>query len=156
MKSALGRGLRRLLIWQVVRTLGGADGRLLCIPLHPDVVPFAVVNLSAATHFYVYLLAIMVSLVYIRRADCDLTRWQTVCTDCGGTVIEYDTAAGNGFCVQCGTVVEENTIVNEVRSNVMQYVCNIRRSNVVQVTFGETSTGAAMVQGSFVAQGASA
>ena len=92
---------------------------------NPDVVPFAVVNLSAATHFYVYLLAIMVSLVYIRRADCDLTRWQTVCTDCGGTVIEYDTAAGNGFCVQCGTVVEENTIVNEVRSNVMQYVCNI-------------------------------
>ena len=79
-----------------------------------------------------------------------------MCTDCGGTVIEYDTAAGNGFCVQCGTVVEENTIVNEVRSNVMQYVCNIRGSSVVQVTFGETSTGAAMVQGSFVAQGASA
>lgn len=38
-----------------------------------------------------------------------------MCTDCGGTVIEYDAAAGNGFCVQCGTVVEENTIVNEVR-----------------------------------------
>ncbi|KAH9932745.1 uncharacterized protein BXZ73DRAFT_89901 [Epithele typhae] len=60
---------------------------------------------------------------------------QTVCTDCGGTVIEYDAAAGNGFCIQCGTVVEENTIVNEV-------------------TFGETSTGAAMVRGSLVAQGA--
>ncbi|KAI0085997.1 Brf1-like TBP-binding domain-containing protein [Irpex rosettiformis] len=59
----------------------------------------------------------------------------TVCTDCGGTVIEYDAAAGNGFCVNCGTVVEENTIVNEV-------------------TFGETSNGAAMVHGSFVAQGA--
>ncbi|GBE85923.1 BRF1-domain-containing protein [Sparassis crispa] len=59
----------------------------------------------------------------------------TVCTDCGGTVIEYDAAAGNGFCVQCGTVVEENTIVSEVM-------------------FGETSTGAAMVQGSFVGQGA--
>ena len=43
-------------------------------PLHSNLVPFAVVNLSAATHFYVYLLAIMVSLVYIRRADCDLTR----------------------------------------------------------------------------------
>ncbi|KAF5390085.1 hypothetical protein D9757_003889 [Collybiopsis confluens] len=57
------------------------------------------------------------------------------CTDCGGTVIEYDAAAGNGFCVLCGTVVEENTIVNEV-------------------AFGETSTGAAMVQGSYVAQGA--
>ncbi|OCH87175.1 BRF1-domain-containing protein [Obba rivulosa] len=59
----------------------------------------------------------------------------TVCTDCGGTVIEYDAAAGNGFCVQCGTVVEENTIVSEVM-------------------FGETSSGAAMVQGSFVGQGA--
>ncbi|KAI0036367.1 cyclin-like protein, partial [Vararia minispora EC-137] len=57
------------------------------------------------------------------------------CTDCGGTVIEYDATAGNGFCVSCGTVVEENTIVNEV-------------------TFGETSTGAAMVQGAYVAQGA--
>ncbi|KAH7883861.1 BRF1-domain-containing protein [Phlebopus sp. FC_14] len=58
----------------------------------------------------------------------------TVCTDCGGTVIEYDAAAGNGFCVKCGTVVEENTIVSEV-------------------TFGETSSGAAMVQGAYVGQG---
>ncbi|KAF9542270.1 cyclin-like protein [Agrocybe pediades] len=58
-----------------------------------------------------------------------------VCTDCGGTVIEYDQAAGNGFCVQCGTVVEENTIVNEIG-------------------FGEASNGAAVVQGSFVGQGA--
>ncbi|KAF8265278.1 cyclin-like protein [Lactarius quietus] len=58
-----------------------------------------------------------------------------VCTDCGGAVIEYDAAAGNGFCVQCGTVVEENTIVNEV-------------------SFGETAAGAAMVQGSYVGQGA--
>ena len=60
-----------------------------------------------------------------------------MCTDCGGTIIEYDQAAGNGFCVQCGTVVEENTIVNEV-------------------AFGEASNGAAIVQGSFVGQGASA
>ncbi|KAI0319705.1 hypothetical protein OF83DRAFT_1108926 [Amylostereum chailletii] len=59
----------------------------------------------------------------------------TVCSDCGGTVIEYDAAAGNGFCVNCGTVVEENTIVNEI-------------------AFGETSTGAAMVQGAYVGQGA--
>jgi len=51
-------------------------------------------------------------------------------------VIEYDHAAGNGFCVSCGTVVEENTIVNEI-------------------AFGETANGAAIVQGSFVAQGAS-
>lgn len=51
-------------------------------------------------------------------------------------MIEYDPAAGNGFCVKCGTVVEENTIVAEV-------------------TFGETSTGAAMVQGAYVGQGSS-
>ncbi|KAG6866141.1 hypothetical protein C0991_008094 [Blastosporella zonata] len=58
-----------------------------------------------------------------------------VCNDCGGTVIEYDSAAGNGFCVKCGTVVEEGAIVSEV-------------------AFGEMSNGAAMVQGSFVGQGA--
>ena len=60
----------------------------------------------------------------------------TTCQECGGTVIEYDTAAGNGFCVSCGTVVEENTIVSEV-------------------TFGEASSGAAIVQGSFVGSGSS-
>ncbi|KAF8345136.1 BRF1-domain-containing protein [Amanita rubescens] len=58
----------------------------------------------------------------------------SICSDCGGTVIEYDHAAGNGFCVSCGTVVEENTIVSELG-------------------FDETSAGAAVVQGSFVAQG---
>ncbi|KAF7293140.1 BRF1-domain-containing protein [Mycena chlorophos] len=57
------------------------------------------------------------------------------CRDCGGTVLEYDLAAGNGVCVSCGMVVEENAIVSEV-------------------TFGETAAGGAMVQGSFVAQGA--
>ena len=51
-------------------------------------------------------------------------------------MIEYDAAAGNGFCVGCGTVVEENTIVSEV-------------------AFGESSSGAAIVQGSFVGQGSS-
>ncbi|KAF9652812.1 cyclin-like protein [Thelephora ganbajun] len=58
-----------------------------------------------------------------------------VCFTCGEGVIEYDIAAGNGYCTNCGTVIEENTIVNEI-------------------SFGETSTGAAMVQGSYVAQGA--
>jgi transcription factor IIIB 90 kDa subunit len=56
------------------------------------------------------------------------------CGDCGGTTIEYSSAAGNGFCVNCGTVVEEDAIVSEV-------------------TFGETSSGAAMVQGSYVGVG---
>ena len=59
-----------------------------------------------------------------------------MCNECGGTVIEYDTAAGNGFCVGCGTVVEESVIVSEIG-------------------FGEADNGAAVVQGSFVAQGAS-
>ena len=58
------------------------------------------------------------------------------CPTCSGTVIEYSSSAGNGFCVSCGTVVEENTIVNEI-------------------SFGETSSGAAMVQGSYVGQGSS-
>ncbi|KAJ7159849.1 BRF1-domain-containing protein [Mycena crocata] len=57
------------------------------------------------------------------------------CSDCGGSVLEYDAAAGNGVCVACGMVVEENAIVSEL-------------------TFGETSSGGAMVQGSFVGQGA--
>jgi ribosomal protein S27E len=61
---------------------------------------------------------------------------QTICTDCGGTLIEYYEAAGNGICIKCGTVVEENAIVSEVM-------------------FGETSAGAAMVQGSYVGQGSS-
>ncbi|KAJ7743965.1 BRF1-domain-containing protein [Mycena maculata] len=57
------------------------------------------------------------------------------CKSCGGTVLEYDSAAGHGVCVGCGTVIEENGIVSEI-------------------TFGETSSGGAMVQGSFVGQGA--
>ncbi|KAJ7641382.1 BRF1-domain-containing protein [Roridomyces roridus] len=57
------------------------------------------------------------------------------CKDCGGTVLEYDTAAGNCVCLGCGMVIEESGMVNEV-------------------TFGETSSGGAMVQGSFVGQGA--
>ena len=50
-----------------------------------------------------------------------------ICFKSGESVIEYDIAVGNGYCTNCGTVVEENTIVNEKK-------------------FGETSTGAAMVQ----------
>lgn len=51
-------------------------------------------------------------------------------------MIEYNEAAGNGFCNQCGTLVEENRIVAEV-------------------TFGESSSGAAVAHGSFVAMGQS-
>ncbi|CAE6344580.1 unnamed protein product [Rhizoctonia solani] len=57
-----------------------------------------------------------------------------LCPECGGGVIEYNEAAGNGFCNQCGTLVEENRIVAEV-------------------TFGESTSGAAIAHGSFVALG---
>jgi transcription factor IIIB subunit 2 len=72
-------------------------------------------------------------LLFLRSVS---TLEKTICTDCGGTLIEYYEAAGNGICIKCGTVVEENTIVSEVM-------------------FGETSAGAAMVQGSYVGQGSS-
>ncbi|WAQ81701.1 hypothetical protein PtA15_2A12 [Puccinia triticina] len=52
------------------------------------------------------------------------------CPVCGdAAVIEYDSAAGNAVCTTCGYVVDENTIVSEV-------------------TFGESSNGAAVLQGS--------
>ncbi|KAJ1908882.1 transcription factor TFIIIB subunit brf1, partial [Tieghemiomyces parasiticus] len=53
------------------------------------------------------------------------------CKNCGSNAIEYDSAAGNAFCVSCGAVTEENTIVSEV-------------------TFGESSNGAAILQGAMV------
>ncbi|KAF8526611.1 BRF1-domain-containing protein [Hysterangium stoloniferum] len=70
----------------------------------------------------------------LSRLGANVGAFWPVCGDCGGTTIEYDAAAGNAFCIQCGTVVEENTIVAEI-------------------SFGETSNGAAMVQGSYVGQG---
>ncbi|KZO94648.1 cyclin-like protein [Calocera viscosa TUFC12733] len=57
------------------------------------------------------------------------------CPECGGAKFDFDASAGASFCVECGCVTEENTIVAEV-------------------TFGETSGGAAIVQGSHVAAGA--
>jgi transcription factor IIIB subunit 2 len=56
--------------------------------------------------------------------------------DSGGTVIEYDAAAGNGFCVKCRIVIEENMII-------------------LEISFGEILAGMAMVQGSYVWQGSS-
>jgi transcription initiation factor TFIIIB Brf1 subunit/transcription initiation factor TFIIB len=39
------------------------------------------------------------------------TMMARVCTNRGGTVIEYNTATGNDFCVKCGTVVEEKKLL---------------------------------------------
>ena len=38
------------------------------------------------------------------------------CENCGGTDIDFDTSRGDAVCIQCGTVLEENTIVNEAVS----------------------------------------
>lgn len=53
------------------------------------------------------------------------------CTVCGGSAVETDTASGCSFCVSCGNVMEENTIVSEL-------------------SFGETDSGQAVLHGQFV------
>ncbi|KAI8984374.1 cyclin-like protein [Mycotypha africana] len=55
------------------------------------------------------------------------------CHNCGSSNTETDTSAGTCYCVDCGTVLEENTIVSEV-------------------TFGETSSGKAILQGSYAGE----
>ena len=54
------------------------------------------------------------------------------CENCGGTDIDFDTSRGDAVCIQCGTVLEENTIVNEV-------------------TFAQDAGGGSSVVGQFVA-----
>lgn len=58
---------------------------------------------------------------------------QQKCVNCGHTQFDVNryTAAGDVSCLRCGTVLEENPIVSEVQ-------------------FGESSSGAAMVQGAMV------
>lgn len=60
-------------------------------------------------------------------------RKQRKCVNCGHTLFDVNryTAAGDVSCTRCGTVLEENPIVSEVQ-------------------FGESSSGAAMVQGAMV------
>jgi transcription factor IIIB subunit 2 len=58
--------------------------------------------------------------------------FQARCSTCNSAVVEFDSAQGQSYCAGCGTVLEENEIVSEI-------------------TFGESSGGAAIVQGSFVA-----
>ena len=36
------------------------------------------------------------------------------CPQCASTDIEFNESAGHAACVQCGTVLEENTIVSSV------------------------------------------
>lgn len=58
----------------------------------------------------------------------------TVCSQCGGTDIEYDQARGDAVCTSCGSVLEDNIIVSEV-------------------TFQEQSSGASSLVGQFVSAG---
>ncbi|QSL67173.1 hypothetical protein MERGE_001562 [Pneumocystis wakefieldiae] len=55
----------------------------------------------------------------------------STCSGCGGSNLEVDSSSGITYCISCGNVIEENVIVSEI-------------------TFGEASSGAAIVQGSFV------
>lgn len=54
-----------------------------------------------------------------------------VCPHCRASDIEYDSAAGNSVCINCGAVVEENAVVAEV-------------------TFAELSNGASVLEGQFI------
>ena len=54
------------------------------------------------------------------------------CPNCASTDVEVDAARGDAVCIQCGTVLEENAIVNEV-------------------TFAQDAGGGSSVVGQFVA-----
>lgn len=54
-----------------------------------------------------------------------------MCPTCADGTVEYQQHAGNSVCTSCGAVLEENAIVSEIM-------------------FGESSSGAAVVQGSYV------
>jgi len=57
------------------------------------------------------------------------------CLSCGSSnPTDFDDSAGRLVCTNCGHVVNESFIVSEI-------------------SFGETSSGAARVQGSYVAEG---
>ena len=56
------------------------------------------------------------------------------CPNCGSTEITVDSQAGDTVCTQCGTVMEENQIVNEV-------------------TFAQDAGGGSSVVGKFVSSG---
>lgn len=36
------------------------------------------------------------------------------CTNCGSSDIDYQESGGNAVCVDCGVIVEENTIVSSI------------------------------------------
>lgn len=51
-------------------------------------------------------------------------------------MIEYDAAAGNGFCVNCGTVVEENTIVNEASTDFSPLILSLVSATTLDILWG--------------------
>ena len=38
-----------------------------------------------------------------------------VCSNCGGSDIDFDPSRGNAVCINCGSVLEDNIIVSEVQ-----------------------------------------
>lgn len=60
-----------------------------------------------------------------------------ICTSCGEDSVLEMTEHAQTVCTRCGTVLSENAIVSEVQ-------------------FGETGSGAAMVQGSYIGNDQSA
>lgn len=60
---------------------------------------------------------------------------KNTCPGCASSnPADFDDSNGTLVCTNCGTVLQDSQIVSEI-------------------TFGETSSGAAMVQGSYVAEG---
>ncbi|KAF8337361.1 cyclin-like protein [Cantharellus anzutake] len=73
-------------------------------------------------------------MLYGTYADDQSEMREAPCPVCQGTETVFNNAGGDTICSTCGNVLEENAMVNEL-------------------TFGETSSGAAIANGTFVPQG---
>jgi transcription factor IIIB subunit 2 len=69
--------------------------------------------------------------VFDRQLDIKMVA--NKCAQCGGTDIDFDSTRGDAVCMNCGNVLEEGAVVNEV-------------------TFQESSNGASAVVGQFVSE----
>ena len=48
------------------------------------------------------------------------SRSMPVCAQCGGGNVEVDTTRGDAVCTFCGSILEQNMIVAEVRRRIRQ------------------------------------